>query len=149
MFTHWDNMSSSGSWGDHRRSGYIRNRAFESKLIWYFTGVCINRLLHNRLWIWILSSRCSTRYLTRSLYSLVRYRVHHLKIKFISLRGHAISTYLYDKQDTLATNRDHEGVAFLRPRIVIELLNHCSRTRNTRKLIKMSKQLAAKFWAQS
>ena len=37
---------------------YIINRAFESKLIWYFTGVyIINRILHTRLWIWILSSR--------------------------------------------------------------------------------------------
>ena len=76
--------------------------------------------------------------------SLVRYRVDHLKIKFISTRGHVISS-LYDKQDTLATNRDHEGVAFLRPRRVIELLKHSSRTRNTKKRIKISKQLAAKF----
>ena len=30
---------------------------------------------------------------------------------------------MYDKQDTLATNRNHEGVAFLRPRRVIELLS--------------------------
>jgi len=43
---------------DHRRYGYVTNRAFESKLIWYFTGVyIINRILHTRLWIWILSSR--------------------------------------------------------------------------------------------
>ena len=38
----------------------------------------------------------STRYLTRSLRSLVRYRVDHSKIKFISTRGHVISSiYLY------------------------------------------------------
>ena len=37
---------------DHRRYGYIRNRAFESKLIWYFTAVyIINKILHTRLWI--------------------------------------------------------------------------------------------------
>ena len=43
---------------DHRRYGYIINRAFESKPIWYFTGVyIINRILHTRLWIWILSCR--------------------------------------------------------------------------------------------
>ena len=37
---------------DHRRYGYIINRAFESKPIWYFTGVyIINRILHTRLWI--------------------------------------------------------------------------------------------------
>ena len=35
---------------------------------------------------------CSTRYLTRSLRSLVRYRVEHSKIKFISTRGHVISS---------------------------------------------------------
>ena len=33
----------------HRRYGYIINRAFESKLIWNFTGVyIINRILHVR-----------------------------------------------------------------------------------------------------
>ena len=37
----------------------------------------------------------STRYLTRSLRSLVRYRVDHSKIKFISTRGHVISS-IYD-----------------------------------------------------
>ena len=46
------------TWRDHRRYGYIINRAFESKLIWYFTGVyVINRILHARLWTWILFSR--------------------------------------------------------------------------------------------
>ena len=35
---------------------------------------------------------CSTRHLTRSLRSLVRYRVEHSKIKFISTRGHVISS---------------------------------------------------------
>ena len=34
----------------------------------------------------------STRYLTGSLRSLVRYRVDHSKIKFISTRGHVISS---------------------------------------------------------
>ena len=33
---------------------------------------------------------CSTRHLTRSLRSLVRYGVEHSKIKFISTRGHVI-----------------------------------------------------------
>ena len=46
------------TWRDHRRYGYVINRAFESKLIWYFTGVyIINRILDTRLWIWILSCR--------------------------------------------------------------------------------------------
>ena len=35
---------------------------------------------------------CSTQHLTRSLRSLVRYRVEHSKIKFISTRGHVISS---------------------------------------------------------
>ena len=35
---------------------------------------------------------CSTRYLTRSLRPLVRYRVDHSKIKFISTHGHVISS---------------------------------------------------------
>ena len=35
---------------------------------------------------------CSTRHLTRSLCSLVRYRVEHSKIKFRSSRGHVISS---------------------------------------------------------
>ena len=35
---------------------------------------------------------CSTRYLTCSLRSLVRYQVEHLKIKFISTRRHVISS---------------------------------------------------------
>ena len=35
---------------------------------------------------------CSTRYLTRSLRSLVRYRVEYSKIKFVSTRGHVISS---------------------------------------------------------
>ena len=33
---------------------------------------------------------CSTRYLTRSLHSLIRYRVEHSKITFISTLGHVI-----------------------------------------------------------
>ena len=53
-----ENFISSHMLWDHRRYGYIINRAFESKLIWYFTGVyIINRILHTRPWIWILSSR--------------------------------------------------------------------------------------------
>ena len=35
---------------------------------------------------------CSTQYLTRSLRSLVRYRVEQSKIKFVSPRGHVISS---------------------------------------------------------
>ena len=69
------------TWRDHRRYGYKVNRAF-------FTGVYItNRILHPLLWKWILSSR----YLTRSLRSLVRSRVGHSKTKFISTFGHIIS----------------------------------------------------------
>ena len=38
---------------------------------------------------------CSTRYLTRSLRSLVRYQVEHEKIQFVSTRGHVIFCLLY------------------------------------------------------
>ena len=45
------------TWRDLCHYGCIINRAFESKLIWYFTGVyIINRILHTCLWIRILSS---------------------------------------------------------------------------------------------
>ena len=64
------------TWRDHRRYGYIINCAFESKLIWYFTGVyIINRILHTRLWIWILP-------------------LFNSKIKFISMSGHVISSII-------------------------------------------------------
>ena len=42
----------------------------------------------------------STRYLTRSLRSLVRYRVAHLKIKFISTRRHVISSMYYANEES-------------------------------------------------
>ena len=38
---------------------------------------------------------CSTRYLTRSLRSLVRYRVDHSKIKFVSISEYVIFCLLY------------------------------------------------------
>ena len=41
---------------------------------------------------------CSTRYLTGWLRSLVRYRVEHSKIKFISTRRHVIFCLLYKHQ---------------------------------------------------
>ena len=37
----------------------------------------------------------STPFLSRSLRSLVRYRVEHLKIKFVSTRGHVILYLLH------------------------------------------------------
>ena len=81
------------TWRDHHRYGYIINRTFERKLIWYFTGVyIINRILHTCLWIWIFIFLSSTRYLTHSLHSLVRYRVDHSKITFISTHGYVISS---------------------------------------------------------
>ena len=45
----------------------------------------------------------STRYLTRSLRSLVRYRVDHSKIKFISTRGHVISSIYSLSPESLRT----------------------------------------------
>ena len=47
---------------------------------------------------------CSTRHLTRSLRSLVRYRVEHSKIKFISTRGHVISS-IYLASTNFCSNR--------------------------------------------
>ena len=41
---------------------------------------------------------CSTRYLTRSLRSLVKYRAEHEKIKFVSTSGHVIFCLLYKQQ---------------------------------------------------
>jgi len=38
---------------------------------------------------------CSIQYLTRLLPSLVRYRVKHSKIKFVSARGHVICSIYY------------------------------------------------------
>ena len=63
---------------DHRRYGYIINCAFESKLIWYFHS-CLHKkqnITYSLMDIIFIFS-CSTRYLTRSLRSLVRYRVDH------------------------------------------------------------------------
>ena len=83
----WENFITCYPWRDHRHYGYVINRTFESKLIWYFTGVyIINRILHTCLWIWILSSRVQLDI------SLVRYRVDHSKIKFVSMRFHVISS---------------------------------------------------------
>ena len=76
------------TWRDHRCYGYIINRAFESKLTWYFTGVyIIYRKLHTRLWIWILSSRVQ-----RDI-SLVRYRVDHYSYNILNL---AIAAFFED-----------------------------------------------------
>ena len=38
---------------------------------------------------------CSTRYLTSECSKRVRYRVEHLKIKFVSTRGHVISSIFF------------------------------------------------------
>ena len=51
------------------------------------------------------SFSCSTRHLTRSLRSLLRYRVEHSKIKFISTRGHVISS-IYSCFKKGLTNRE-------------------------------------------
>ena len=63
---------------------------------------------------------CSTGHLTRSLCSLVRYRVEHSRIKFISTRRHVISSiYLwrnlivenYSVSPTLHTDPDSNGTS--------------------------------------
>ena len=72
-------------WRDHRRYGYIINHTF-------FAGVYNKQNITCPLVELNFIFLCSTRYLTRSLHSLVRYRVEHLKIKFISMRRHIISS---------------------------------------------------------
>ena len=78
------------TWRDHRRYGYITNRAF-------FTDVnIINKILHAPLWICILFPRVQLdRYLTSERSERVRYRVEHSKMKFISMRGHVISSIYF------------------------------------------------------
>ena len=83
-------------WRDHRRYGYI-----DKSRLWKQADLVFHWCLYNKQNItcplmdmnFIFS--CSTRYLTRSLRSLVRYRVDHSKIKFISTRGHVISSIYY------------------------------------------------------
>ena len=67
------------TWRDQRRYCYIINRTF-------FTGV-YNRYRVCSTIIDIMYRVCSTRCFTRLLRSLVRYRIEHSKIKFISTRG--------------------------------------------------------------
>ena len=81
-------------WRDHRRYSYIINRAFESGAFALVFHWCLYNKQNitcplidmNFIFSW------STRYLTPSLRSLVRYWVDHSKIKFISTRGHVISS---------------------------------------------------------
>ena len=56
----------------------------------YQFGYIINRIIHGRLETWNSSSRVHSRYLTRSLRSLVRYRCEHSKINSISPRVHVL-----------------------------------------------------------
>ena len=74
------------TWRDHHRYGYIINRTFERKLIWYFTGVYI---IYKQNITYLLIDQnfifsCSTRYLTSE----------HSKDKFLSTCGHVISSSL-------------------------------------------------------
>ena len=92
IFTREDNMLSSHV--KRSLSLWLHNNPAFHDLVFH----CCLYNKYTRLWIWILSSRvqrdisCSTRYLTCSLRSLMRYRVDHSKIKFISMRGHATSS---------------------------------------------------------
>ena len=81
-------------WRDHRRYGYIINRTFEIKqadLVFHWCLYNKQNITYLLMDMNVIFS-CSTRYLTRSVRSLVRYRVDHSKIKFISARGHVISS---------------------------------------------------------
>ena len=58
------------TWRDHRCYGYIINCRFDSKLIWYFTGVyIINRIFTYSLMDMNFIFSCSTRYLTSEISS--------------------------------------------------------------------------------
>ena len=58
----------------------------------YIEDITCPRVDMNFIFSW------STRYLTSELRSLVRYRVDHEKIKFISISGHVIFCLLYKHQ---------------------------------------------------
>ena len=68
----------------------------------------------------------STRYLTRSLRSLVRYRVDHSKIKFISTCGHVISSiyaHCFSQWfDTCRCSKFKISLTFFSPRISIQMM---------------------------
>ena len=67
---------------------YYTGLVQEIVISWYFIGVCkINRILHARLWIRI-------HYLL-VFNSISGYRVEHSKIKFVSTRGHVISSIIF------------------------------------------------------
>ena len=72
IFTREDNMLSSHA--KRSSSLWLHNKSRLFHRSWSCVYI-INRILHVRLWIWILSSR-----------------VEHSKIKFISTRGHVISS---------------------------------------------------------
>ena len=71
---------------------------------------------------------CSTRHLTRSLRSLVRYRELNSKIKFISRRGHVISSISFTQGKRTVfqiwTEADHDQLLI---RIIVSLLHYTLR----------------------
>ena len=87
-----------------KRSPYLRNNFGESSEIFGKSSktsslvcLCNKQNITCSLVDMNFIFSCSTRHLTRSLRSLVRYRVEHSKIKFISTRGHVISS-IYPQQ---------------------------------------------------
>ena len=70
----------------YNTSPHIKNNAELIEAAW-MSGLTITYSLMDVNFIF----SCSTRYLTSSLHSPVRYRVDHSKIKFISTHGHVIS----------------------------------------------------------
>ena len=70
----------------YNTSPHIKNNAELIGATW-MSGLTITYSLMDMNFIFL----CSTRYLTCSLRSLVRYRVDHSRIKFISTHGHVIS----------------------------------------------------------
>ena len=74
-------------WRDHHHYGYIHNKSHVFHWCLYIKQN-ITCPLVDMNFIFL----CSTQYLTCSLCSLVRYQVHHSKIKFIFTCRHVISS---------------------------------------------------------
>ena len=89
-----------------RRSPYLRNNFGKSSQIFGKWSEIFGKSSNRSSLVWFCNKQnitcplvdmnfifsCSTRHLNRSLRSLVRYRVEHEKIKFISTRGHVVSS---------------------------------------------------------
>ena len=67
---------------------------------------------------------CSTRHLTHSLHSLVRYQVEHSKVKFISMCGHVISSIYYNITKLLRLGNIADGAQNPFKSVKFAILSH-------------------------